>query len=78
MTAANTDAEVEQLVDVLGRLADRFDLQPRAKKRARSVSVPFVSGSATRESLALVPARRRAPLDWRSTSSSRRLPETVR
>src|SRR3954449_9819554 len=35
MTAANTDAEVEQLVDVLGRLADRFDLQPAgASERA--------------------------------------------
>jgi 8-amino-7-oxononanoate synthase len=28
VTAANTDAEIEQLVDVLGRLANRFDLQP--------------------------------------------------
>ena len=28
MTAANSDAEVEQLLDVLGRLASRFDLQP--------------------------------------------------
>jgi 8-amino-7-oxononanoate synthase len=28
MTAANSDAEVEQLLDVLGRLANRFDLQP--------------------------------------------------
>jgi 8-amino-7-oxononanoate synthase len=28
ITAANTDAEIEQLVDVLGRLANRFDLQP--------------------------------------------------
>ena len=28
MTAANTDAEVEQLVDVLGRLVNHFDLQP--------------------------------------------------
>ena len=27
-TAANTDGEIEQLVDVLGKLADRFDLQP--------------------------------------------------
>jgi 8-amino-7-oxononanoate synthase len=35
MTAANTDAEVEQLLDVLGRLVNRFDLQPaRAKVRA--------------------------------------------
>jgi 7-keto-8-aminopelargonate synthetase-like enzyme len=31
MTAANTDAEVEQLLDVLGRLANRFDLQPAAR-----------------------------------------------
>ena len=28
VTAANTDAEIELLVDVLGRLTDRFDLQP--------------------------------------------------
>jgi 8-amino-7-oxononanoate synthase len=35
MTAANTDAEVEQLVNVLGRLADRFELQPaRRSERA--------------------------------------------
>ena len=35
VTASNTNAEIEQLVDVLGRLASRFDLQPaRAKVRA--------------------------------------------
>jgi 8-amino-7-oxononanoate synthase len=35
MTAANSDAEVEQLLDVLGRLASRFDLQPaRRSERA--------------------------------------------
>jgi 8-amino-7-oxononanoate synthase len=35
MTAANTDTEVEQLLDVLGRLANRFDLQPaRTSERA--------------------------------------------
>jgi 8-amino-7-oxononanoate synthase len=35
VTAANTNAEIEQLVDVLGRLANRFDLQPaQAKVRA--------------------------------------------
>jgi 8-amino-7-oxononanoate synthase len=28
VTAANTNAEIEQLVDVLGRLTNRFDLQP--------------------------------------------------
>ena len=33
LTAANTDAEVERLVDVLGRLADAFELQ-RAVERA--------------------------------------------
>ena len=33
--AANTNAEIEQLVDVPGRLANSFDLQPaRAKVRA--------------------------------------------
>ena len=35
MTAANTDAEVEQLLDVLGRLVNRFDMQPaRRNERA--------------------------------------------
>jgi 8-amino-7-oxononanoate synthase len=35
VTAANTSAEIEQLVDVLGQLANRFDLQPaHAKVRA--------------------------------------------
>jgi 8-amino-7-oxononanoate synthase len=35
MTAANTDAEVEQLLDVLSRLANSFDLQPaRRSERA--------------------------------------------
>jgi 8-amino-7-oxononanoate synthase len=35
VTAANTTAEIEQLVDVLGKLANRFELQPaRTKVRA--------------------------------------------
>jgi 8-amino-7-oxononanoate synthase len=35
MTAANTEAEIEQLLDVLGRLVNRFDLQPaRTSERA--------------------------------------------
>ena len=35
LTAANTDAEIEQLLDVLGRLVNRFDLQPaRPKEQA--------------------------------------------
>ncbi len=35
VTAANTDAEIEQLLEVLGRLVNRFDLQPaRASERA--------------------------------------------
>jgi 8-amino-7-oxononanoate synthase len=34
LTAANTDAEVDRLVEVLGRLADRFELQPRESKAA--------------------------------------------
>ena len=33
VTAANTDAEVESLVDVLGRLTDAFDLQPARSSR---------------------------------------------
>ena len=28
VTAANTNAEIEQLIDVLGKLANGFDLQP--------------------------------------------------
>ena len=35
VTAANTDAEIEQLIDVLGRLVNVFDLQPaRTSERA--------------------------------------------
>jgi 8-amino-7-oxononanoate synthase len=35
LTAANTEAEIEQLLDVLGRLVNRFDLQPaRRDERA--------------------------------------------
>jgi 8-amino-7-oxononanoate synthase len=35
VTAANSDAEIEQLVDVLDRLVNRFDLQPaRSNERA--------------------------------------------
>jgi 8-amino-7-oxononanoate synthase len=35
VTAANTDAEIEQLTDVLGRLVNVFDLQPaRTNERA--------------------------------------------
>jgi 8-amino-7-oxononanoate synthase len=32
VTAANTDAEIEQLLDVLGKLVNRFDLQPAGAK----------------------------------------------
>jgi 8-amino-7-oxononanoate synthase len=35
ITAANTQAEIDSLVDVLGKLANRFDLQP-AKSRERA------------------------------------------
>jgi 8-amino-7-oxononanoate synthase len=35
VTAANTDAEIEQLIDVVGRLVNVFDLQPaRTSERA--------------------------------------------
>jgi len=34
LTAANSDAEVDQLIDVLGRLANGFDLQPAAEQAA--------------------------------------------
>jgi len=33
VTAANTDAEIEHLVDVLGRLTNSFDLQPARNRR---------------------------------------------
>jgi 7-keto-8-aminopelargonate synthetase-like enzyme len=32
VTAANTEAEIEQLVDVVGRLVNVFDLQPASKR----------------------------------------------
>jgi 8-amino-7-oxononanoate synthase len=32
LTAANTDAEVDQLIDVLGQLAGRFELQPAVER----------------------------------------------
>ena len=28
LTAANSDGEIDQLIDVLGKLANAFDLQP--------------------------------------------------
>jgi 8-amino-7-oxononanoate synthase len=34
LTAANTDAEIDQLIDVLGRLANSFDLQAVAERAA--------------------------------------------
>ena len=34
MTAANTDREVDRLVEVLGLLAERFELQPAVEKVA--------------------------------------------
>ena len=36
ITAANSQAEVDQLVDVLGKLANAFDLQP--SKRAEEAA----------------------------------------
>ncbi|HEX6703007.1 MAG TPA: pyridoxal phosphate-dependent aminotransferase family protein [Gaiellaceae bacterium] len=36
VTAANTNAEIEQLVDVLGKLANGFDLQPSRTRRKRA------------------------------------------
>jgi 8-amino-7-oxononanoate synthase len=33
VTAANTDEQIEQLVEVLGRLTERFDLQPARSRR---------------------------------------------
>ena len=34
LTAANSDGEVDQLIDVLGRLANAFDLQPAVERAA--------------------------------------------
>ena len=34
VTAANTDAEIDQLIEVLGKLANAFDLQPAARAMA--------------------------------------------
>jgi 8-amino-7-oxononanoate synthase len=34
LTAANSEAEVDRLIDVLGMLADSFDLQPPAEQAA--------------------------------------------
>jgi 8-amino-7-oxononanoate synthase len=36
VTGANTDAEIEQLVDVLRKLANGFDLQPASSRRERA------------------------------------------
>jgi len=36
VTAANSEAEIEQLVDVLGRLANGFDLQPARSGKQRA------------------------------------------
>jgi 8-amino-7-oxononanoate synthase len=36
VTAANTNAEIEQLVDVLGKLANGFDLQPTRSRSERA------------------------------------------
>jgi 8-amino-7-oxononanoate synthase len=36
VTAANSNAEIEQLVDVLGRLANEFDLQPSSSGNKRA------------------------------------------
>ncbi|MGB2873841.1 MAG: pyridoxal phosphate-dependent aminotransferase family protein [Gaiellaceae bacterium] len=36
ITAANTQAEIEQLVDVLGKLANGFDLQPSRSRKERA------------------------------------------
>ena len=36
VTSANTNAEIERLVDVLGRLANGFDLQPSRSRRKRA------------------------------------------
>jgi 8-amino-7-oxononanoate synthase len=36
VTGANSDAEIEQLVEVLGKLADGFDLQPATSRKKRA------------------------------------------
>ena len=48
VTAANTDAEIEQLVDVLGRLANSFDLQPvQQRERAGGLMRALCGTGAT-------------------------------
>ena len=77
VTAANTDAEIEQLIDVLGRLVNVFDLQPARKERACGVRRFALTGTIARTGLGLVPGRRCASLPP-CTSSLRRWPETGR
>ena len=47
-TAANTDAEIDQLVDVLGQLVDRYDLQPARREETRSMSTRAVLAGVDR------------------------------
>ena len=54
LTAANTDAEVDQLIDVLAKLANAFDLQPAAESCGMTSRKLF----SRRHGLALVPRRR--------------------
>ena len=63
VTAANTQAEIDQLVDVLGKLANAFELQPCRTAGARGVSLLAAhrlarpaSGSSTSPSAALLTA----------------------
>ena len=76
VTAANTDAEIEQLVDVLGELAGSFELQPARREGEGGVSVRCGAGAATR--WVVVPRRSTASLDRRSTCSCRRSRATGR
>src|SRR5207237_5383333 len=49
ITAANTQAEIERLVAVLGKLANGFDLQPstRAERAAGTCAKPSSTGATT-------------------------------
>ena len=63
VTAANSQAEIEQLVDVLGKLANAFDLRPaqrrstRRERRSRASTGAAAPGRSTSPSAASSPRR---------------------
>ena len=76
VTAANTQAEIEQLVDVLGKLANAFDLRPAGPSGIRGVSL-LAAHRLARPRLGRLPRRRRRSSP-RRTSGSRRSRRTAR